>query len=288
MVEPAEVKTTCIGADESKTDMRQQVEAYIHHYQSQHQLSSPIFIVDCETMAKTLNIQKADFALVMNLENPMSETQQTTFILSIASEVPATEWIKNFKTILTTLETAFKTLKVHQEKSQLIEELKLAAVTDPLTMLFNRKKLNETLEANQAIVERYQRPCSIILLDIDDFKAVNDNFGHNEGDLVLLELGRILQENSRKSDTVGRWGGEEFLIILPETTLASAEEHANLLCQKIANSRFSESGQQTASFGVGALLESQSMTETIKRVDNAMYSAKKQGKNRVVVANTLN
>ena len=268
--------------------MRQQVEAYIHHYQSQHQLSSPIFIVDCETMAKTLNIQKADFALVMNLENPMSETQQTTFILSIASEVPATEWIKNFKTILTTLETAFKTLKVHQEKSQLIEELKLAAVTDPLTMLFNRKKLNETLEANQAIVERYQRPCSIILLDIDDFKAVNDNFGHNEGDLVLLELGRILQENSRKSDTVGRWGGEEFLIILPETTLASAEEHANLLCQKIANSRFSESGQQTASFGVGALLESQSMTETIKRVDNAMYSAKKQGKNRVVVANTLN
>ncbi len=156
------------------------------------------------------------------------------------------------------------------------------SVTDRLTQLFNRLKIDELLDAELKRASRYLAPFSVIMLDLDKFKSVNDTYGHQAGDDVLKELALILKENVRDSDIVGRWGGEEFIIIAPNTNLQEAMELAEKLRNKIAKFDFSFVGHKTGSFGVSTYVAGDDEKSLIKRADDALYHAKESGRNRVV------
>lgn len=155
---------------------------------------------------------------------------------------------------------------------------------DKLTNIYNRHKLDKVLEEELLRVQRYQIPFSLIILDIDHFKLVNDTYGHQVGDSVLIELTKILRHNIRGTDTIGRWGGEEFLIICPNTELSGAEDLAEHLRKKIASYDFTTVGHKTSSFGVASYIEGDDVDSLLKRADDNLYKAKESGRNKVVSA----
>lgn len=157
-----------------------------------------------------------------------------------------------------------------------IEEISL---TDQLTGLYNRRHLDAVLETNSHITERYGVPFSIAIIDIDYFKHVNDTYGHQIGDYVLQTLSGILKRECRSVDVLGRWGGEEFLIILPNTEESEAESAAEKIRKSIELFPMEHVGNKTASIGVSGYHDN--IIETIKRADEALYQAKTQGRNRV-------
>lgn len=156
------------------------------------------------------------------------------------------------------------------------------AITDRLTGLYNRLKLDQVLDYETIQSKRYNSALSVILIDVDHFKNVNDTHGHQAGDIVLKEVASILLTYGRKSDTIGRWGGEEFLIVLPNTDLAGAMSAAEKIRCAIEEYSFSVVGKKTASFGVAQLLIVENMDSLIERADKALYRAKSGGRNRVV------
>ncbi|MFK5971489.1 MAG: diguanylate cyclase [Candidatus Marithrix sp.] len=156
------------------------------------------------------------------------------------------------------------------------------AIMDTLTQLYNRHFFDVHLikEINRAL--RYQRKLSLIMLDIDHFKQVNDTYGHDVGDLVLTELAIILNDHCRQSDIPIRWGGEEFIILLPETDKQGAKKLAERIRCAIETYDFTIAGHQTASFGVAILVDD--YQTLIKRADEALYKAKENGRNIVIIA----
>jgi diguanylate cyclase (GGDEF)-like protein len=167
-----------------------------------------------------------------------------------------------------------------KEKSNLLE---YQASHDKLTGLFNRNRFDDIYPKEIKRSKRYNNELSIILFDIDNFKQINDNYGHPVGDEVLKEIANITLNSVREQDITVRWGGEEFLVLLPQTDLAGAIIAAN----KIRNSIESEgitahSLMVTASFGVTQLLEDDNEASFISRSDKFLYEAKKTGKNKVV------
>ncbi|WP_052063435.1 GGDEF domain-containing protein [Nitrincola sp. A-D6] len=155
------------------------------------------------------------------------------------------------------------------------------AERDHLTGTLNRRGLDERLEMTCATARRYQRPVSLIFLDLDNFKTINDCHGHSTGDEILISVAHILLKTVRESDIVSRWGGEEFIILTPETPLAEAEQLAQRLRQKLAEHQHPLVGQVTASFGVAELASEESESDFIRRTDQALYAAKAAGRNRV-------
>ena len=169
-----------------------------------------------------------------------------------------------------------------QTIQQNINHLEKISITDSLTKLYNRRALNKTLEGESYKFKRYKHNCSIVLIDIDYFKQVNDTHGHDVGDIILKEFASVLANNIRTSDTLGRWGGEEFLIVCPNTTLDEVRVVAQSLREKIENFNFSTVGQKTASFGTAEFVEGLTTEEVIIKADEALYKAKEQGRNCVV------
>jgi diguanylate cyclase (GGDEF)-like protein/PAS domain S-box-containing protein len=153
------------------------------------------------------------------------------------------------------------------------------SVTDQLTGLYNRRHLDEKMEENQHLFERYGTPFSIILIDLDHFKSVNDTYGHQIGDRVLSQTADILKTKARNTDIIGRWGGEEFLVILPSTT----HNEALIVAEKI------RSAIETASFGfpqtasLGVAQYEIGIEHTLKCADEALYMAKQAGRNRIIL-----
>lgn len=174
---------------------------------------------------------------------------------------------------------------VHRDREKLLEKLKVRAYTDELTELCNRRKIEETINSNIERYLRYETVFSILMIDIDYFKSVNDNFGHDAGDKVLKELSASIKRNIRGSDFVGRWGGEEFIVILPETDIISASMVAEKL-RKVVESMDVENGNDfikiTISIGVAEYNGIGDMYKLIKLVDMRMYRAKANGRNCVV------
>jgi len=157
--------------------------------------------------------------------------------------------------------------------------------TDPLTKLWNRRYLHEIIELERTRIKRAFEPFSFILMDIDHFKNVNDTHGHECGDYVLATMAVILRSAVRKQDLVGRWGGEEFLLFLPKTSLKGAITIAESVRKKIEDYPFTYSSKKipvTATFGVSQYDESLSVDECIKLSDDALYEGKESGRNRVV------
>jgi diguanylate cyclase (GGDEF)-like protein len=160
--------------------------------------------------------------------------------------------------------------------------LERLSCTDPLTGLFNRYKLRDIFEFEASQAKRFKTSLSLILMDIDFFKSINDRHGHNIGDIVLTELSMLLKRSVRKSDVVVRWGGEEFIIFAPKTSLSQSIVLAEKLRQGIRNHQFSPLLQQvTLSFGVTALEEGDKLEQIIQRADKALYLAKESGRDNV-------
>lgn len=154
---------------------------------------------------------------------------------------------------------------------------------DTLTEINNRLKLDEILEEQEKFTARYKSTCGVILLDIDDFKKVNDTYGHLTGDEVLKEFAIILKNSIRESDTVGRWGGEEFLIICPNTPLENLKILAENLRENIQMTTFSKGLHISSSFGLSSIDNTKNSDKALDEVDKALYLAKSKGKNRVEI-----
>ncbi len=161
------------------------------------------------------------------------------------------------------------------------EELEELALTDRLTGLYNRHKLDEILEEQLDLANRYQVPFAVMIMDIDHFKQVNDTYGHNIGDSTLIDFALILASATRQSDMVGRWGGEEFMVIIPQAEKNLAREMAERLRKTIESHEFDTVKKVTASFGMALHRPGENISSLISRSDAALYDSKKNGRNRV-------
>lgn len=162
-------------------------------------------------------------------------------------------------------------------------QLELLTVTDKLTNIYNRAKFDLALEEWCKLSLRYNFPFSLIIFDLDDYKKVNDTFGHVAGDEVLVNVCEVVKESIRNGDIFARWGGEEFTILLPYTSLEQAYELAERLRKKIEHNVVICDHHITCSFGVTQFKEHDTMETFVKRADLLMYKAKKSGKNAVMM-----
>ncbi|QOR40141.1 diguanylate cyclase [Billgrantia diversa] len=156
--------------------------------------------------------------------------------------------------------------------------LQWLAYTDPLTQVANRHRIEQVLEAELAIASRNASPLALLLLDVDHFKVINDTHGHEVGDRVLRRVAQETQSRLRDSDHLGRWGGEEFVVIVPGCDLAQAQELACRLCHDFTHCRIEPVGQVTASFGVAVHQPGDTSRKLVQRADHAMYRAKRAGR----------
>jgi len=178
--------------------------------------------------------------------------------------------------------------RAEAELQILQEQLREQVLHDPLTGLYNRRYLDETIKRELTRAERNKQPVGIVMCDLDHFKLVNDTHGHLAGDEVLRVFAELLKKHARGSDIVCRFGGEEFVMFLPEMSPAVAYQRAELLRMELAKKRITLGAtviQVTASFGVAAFPENgETMDSLIRAVDAAMYQAKEEGRDRIVVS----
>jgi len=161
------------------------------------------------------------------------------------------------------------------------EELTRRSLTDTLTGLPNRLKMNDQFAQEMDRARRYHRPLSIAMLDLDCFKSVNDELGHLMGDKILVAIARSVRQSLRAADTLGRWGGEEFLILCPETGLEGAVLVAERVRLAVKGTVFESGRAHTVSLGVAQLREGDSADALLQRADTALYEAKRAGRDRV-------
>ena len=162
-------------------------------------------------------------------------------------------------------------------------EIHLLATTDSLTGIANRREFIRILESEVDRAKRYGVPLSLAMYDLDYFKRVNDTFGHDIGDNVLQTVTNLVKKNIRVNDVVARWGGEEFMVLMPQSDIQAAREAAEKLRLAIAAHHFDQVNELTASFGVAAFEAQDDLNSLLKRVDDALYRAKEQGRNRVEI-----
>lgn len=180
-------------------------------------------------------------------------------------------------------------IKKELRLEELISELKHLSFTDPLTQIYNRRFFIDSSKTVLEIAKREKSPLSLMMIDIDKFKNVNDTYGHQVGDEILKLLAKTMKNRQRKSDMSCRYGGEEFVILLPKTSLTKAEVVAQELRESVQKSYFEMSSQQTVavtiSIGVATVdLENEiNIEKALKRADDALYEAKESGRNRVTV-----
>lgn len=155
------------------------------------------------------------------------------------------------------------------------------AKIDALTGLYNRVSILESAQLFLDESQRYQTSFCVIMIDLDNFKEINDTYGHSAGDKVLKRLSLIFQNVIRSSDRFGRWGGEEFLVLLPQTTYLQAKELAERLRLAFSSYKFEQIGYRTASFGVASFKDGDTIESLIAKADSALYDSKRLGKNRV-------
>ncbi len=165
--------------------------------------------------------------------------------------------------------------------AQRTHELEKMAITDPLTGLYNRTRIDYEFNLEIEKAKAFETLFSIIMIDIDKFKDINDNFGHLTGDTVLVEFAQILHSTCRKPDIIGRWGGEEFIIICPQTNAEDTGVLAEKLRNNISAHCFAEAHHITASFGITEYINLDEVDTIMKRADEALYRAKNNGRNRV-------
>lgn len=167
------------------------------------------------------------------------------------------------------------------------EALKDASTKDALTGIGNRRMLMESLKAETARADRLERPLTLVLIDVDRFKSVNDAYGHEAGDKVLVRIANAIRSGVRDYDLCGRWGGEEFMVIMPEIVAAEGAgvvERMRLAITGVEMMAGGEPLQISASFGIAERKPGESISDTINRADAALFEAKRNGRNRYEIA----
>jgi two-component system, cell cycle response regulator len=191
-----------------------------------------------------------------------------------------------FEELLLRLRRVLKERRLTQERVHMLDKLKRLSITDGLTKLYNSRYFYNQLKAEIDRTSRYQRPLSLLLLDIDQFKEYNDSFGHLEGDKVLLRLGQVIRSCLRKMDSAYRYGGEEFTVILPETEGDEAATVAERIRSSVSMEEFypkdlKEKFTITISIGVTEYIHDEEVAIFVQRADKAMYLSKQSGRDRV-------
>lgn len=175
----------------------------------------------------------------------------------------------------------------NQQLSLLLAKVEALSITDPLTGLFNRRHLEAVIETEWKKVKRYGHAIACLLVDIDDFKAVNDLYGHSVGDSMLIEISRLLEKCVRETDVIARWGGEEFIAILTHTSADQGIMIAQRILEKVSTYKFSQIPSRRVTVSIGLAFPGSSLNTyemLFKEADAALYRAKKKGKNMVEVA----
>jgi len=168
------------------------------------------------------------------------------------------------------------------ERKKWEQKLEELSITDPLTKAFNRLRFMAALEAEIRRSKRYVSSFSLVMFDIDYFKSINDNFGHDAGDQILVTITGLVLREIRDTDVLARWGGEEFILLLPHTDGVTAAEAAERIRRSLEKFDFQHVAKVTASLGVTEYRPGEGSDILLKRVDKALYGAKEQGRNRVV------
>jgi diguanylate cyclase (GGDEF)-like protein/PAS domain S-box-containing protein len=178
------------------------------------------------------------------------------------------------------IEVASRTI----ELTKALEKMEKLSTTDKLTGLYNRYKIEDILEKEISRAKRYKGCFGLLMLDIDFFKDVNDKYGHIQGDKVLKEFSKVLSIYTRESDSVGRWGGEEFLVIIPESSEEDILGFANRIRSSIEKHPFDIVGKITVSIGSALYQKGSDIENMISRADSALYISKNNGRNSVNIA----
>ncbi len=169
------------------------------------------------------------------------------------------------------------------ELERYVKKIEQLSITDSLTKIYNRSKFESSLDYEIERARRYGNPLSLIIFDIDHFKSINDTYGHLIGDSVLTEIANLVKNNIRSTDIFARWGGEEFVILAPNINKEQAKILAEKIRKLIAHHRFKYVDHVTVSLGVTEFLPTDNKESFIKRADEALYLAKRKGRNRVEV-----
>ena len=189
--------------------------------------------------------------------------------------------------LLLRLRRVLKERQLSTERTRMMQKLQKLATTDGLTKLYNSRSFYSQLELEVDRYNRYKHPLSLLLLDIDNFKEFNDNFGHLEGDKVLVRFSQIIKSCLRTNDSAYRYGGEEFTVILPETNGDEAKTVAQRIRSSLETEKFKpipdRNAKITISIGVTQYFPKEELSAFIRRADKAMYLSKKNGRNRVSV-----
>lgn len=227
------------------------------------------------------NFNIHDGVLVQEFLNAKGEILHMEMILTIIS------W-KEEMAILTSMRDVSKRVEAEKELEKTYTKMKILSRIDPLTNLLNRRAMMEAIENEIIRFERNNEPFVLIICDIDDYKKVNDTYGHDAGDFVLVSIADLMRSSIRKQDVIGRWGGDEFLLLLPQTDANGGKHVAVNIKRQIASTTFNFSGNDvflTMTFGISEFKEKLGLKGCIKQADNALYKGKKDGKNRVIIMN---
>jgi diguanylate cyclase (GGDEF)-like protein len=174
--------------------------------------------------------------------------------------------------------------QTNQELEKILVDLDSLASTDKLTGAWNRRRLEEALSNEMDRLKRYSHPLSLLIIDVDSFRHINDLHGEDTADQVLIELAAMVQPSLRAADSLTRWGGDEFVVLCPNTPLSTVIVLAQRLREQIAKVNFSEMIGITVSIGVAQCLPGETQSQWFDRADAALYRAKAKGRNQVQIA----
>ncbi len=170
----------------------------------------------------------------------------------------------------------------------LLEKVEVLAITDPLTKLFNRRRFESVLEKEMKRTKRYGTPLTCMMIDIDHFKKINDKYGHHVGDIVLHDIAELISSTFRETDITARWGGEEFVVLLPQTDMENALKSATRMLETISSYQFNSMPDKNVTVSIGIASAPSPSIDTgetlVNTSDLAMYEAKKKGRNRIETA----
>ena len=201
--------------------------------------------------------------------------------LQLVSKQEKNIWIRIKTSLIIDMDKTFflNVITDISKKKLEYEKLSKIAYFDALTGIYNRRKFNELFLIEYKRAKRYKRDLCGLFFDIDHFKKINDMYGHDVGDIVLQELSNLVQKHVRETDFFARWGGEEFIVLLPETNAENALRLGEYIRTNIVQYKFTKVGNVTVSFGVTQLKGQEQQKSFLKRLDNALYKAKQEGRN---------
>jgi two-component system, cell cycle response regulator len=189
------------------------------------------------------------------------------------------------KELLIRLKKVLRDQELAKESKRMLKQLEDMTITDDLTKLYNSRHFYHQLKTETERAVRYNRPISLLFMDIDSFKYYNDTYGHPEGNNILIKVGNAVRSSVRKTDSVYRYGGDEFTVILPETDAKRSEHAARRIVKAISSVSFSSSAGKkiavTVSIGITEYSPNEELSLFIRRSDRAMFSSKQKGRNRI-------